>query len=97
MAPAVRGPKGPSKLTDEVVAKVRELRAGGAKIASVAAEVGISVDSVRTTLAGAPAPAPEPAGPTSTGGGGLVPWPAPSSGTRNAPSPAPGCSEVRPR
>ena len=67
LAPAVRGPKGPSKLTEEVVGKVRTLRAAGATIASIATEVGVSVDSVRTALAGAPAPAPAPPG------GGLVP------------------------
>ncbi|MGH9074839.1 MAG: putative transposase [Acidimicrobiales bacterium] len=55
LAPARRGPKGPSKRTPEVVERIRALRRGGASIAQVATEVGLSVDSVRAALAQAPA------------------------------------------
>lgn len=54
LAEAQRGPKGPSKLTAEVVAEIRRSRKGGATLRAIAAEVGLSVDSVRTALAGAP-------------------------------------------
>ena len=70
LAPAGRGPKGPSKLTAAVVGEIRALRSAGGSQASIAAEVGVSVDSVRSALAGA-APLAAPGG--GDGGGGLVP------------------------
>jgi transposase len=51
LAPGQRGPKGPSKVTAEVVEAVRRLRSDGLTIAAVAAEVGLSVDSVRSAIA----------------------------------------------
>ena len=44
------GPKGPSKVTDRVVADVRERRAGGGTLASIATALGISITSVRRAL-----------------------------------------------
>ena len=55
LAPVQRGPTGPSKLTPDVVAQARALRQGEATLAAIAAEVGVSVDSVSTALADAPA------------------------------------------
>lgn len=46
-----RGPKGPSKVTTEVVEQVARLRSKGLTIAAIATEVGLSVDSVRSALA----------------------------------------------
>lgn len=63
LVPAKRGPKGPSKLTAEVVKKARSLRSSGATIAAVGAELGISVDSVRTALE----PGPEASGEKGSG------------------------------
>ena len=51
LAPGQRGPEGPSKVTAEVVAAVAKLRSGGSMIAAAAAELGLSVDSVRSAIA----------------------------------------------
>ena len=51
LAPGQRGPEGPSKMTAEVVAAVAKLRSGGSMIAAAAAELGLSVDSVRSAIA----------------------------------------------
>lgn len=52
LVPAKRGPKGPSKVTDEVIAQARELRAGGASYASIAAAVDLAETTVRRVLTG---------------------------------------------
>lgn len=44
------GPKGPSKVTDRVVADVRDRRARGGTLASIATGLGISITSVRRAL-----------------------------------------------
>ena len=44
------GPKGPSKVTDRVVADVRDRRAQGGTLASIATALGISITSVRRAL-----------------------------------------------
>lgn len=44
------GPKGPSKVTDQVVADVRERRGQGGTLQSIATAVGISITSVRRAL-----------------------------------------------
>jgi len=46
-----RGPKGPSRVTGDLVAAIRARRAGGASLRAVAATVGVSVGSVRRALA----------------------------------------------
>ena len=52
-----RGPKGPSRLTPEVVADIRGRRRGGASLRAIAAAVGVSTNSVRRAL---PQPTPTP-------------------------------------
>ena len=52
-----RGPKGPSRLTPEVVADIRVRRLGGASLRAIAAAVGVSTFSVRRALV---EPTPEP-------------------------------------
>ncbi|MGQ0617525.1 MAG: putative transposase, partial [Acidimicrobiia bacterium] len=53
LVPSQRGPKGPSKLTPERVAGIRELRAAGASMDAIAAAAGVSRDSVSRALAAA--------------------------------------------
>jgi hypothetical protein len=53
-----RGPKGPSRLTPEVVADIRSRRLGGASLRAIATAVGVSTFSVRRAL---PQPTPESA------------------------------------
>ncbi len=57
-----RGPKGASKLTPELAARIRELDAAGATLGEIAAATGVSTFSVRNALGrvaarGRPAPA----------------------------------------
>ena len=66
LAPGQRGPKGPSKVTAEVVAAVRGLRSDGLTIAAIAAELGLSVDSVRSAIALAGPPVAPPRGEAGT-------------------------------
>ena len=54
LVPAKSGPKGPSRLTADVVADIRSRRAGGANLRVIAAAVGVSTDSVRRALPPAP-------------------------------------------
>ena len=61
LVPDKRGPKGPSRLTDDMVADIRGRRAGGASLRAIAAAVGVSTNTVQRAL---PAPAPEAASPT---------------------------------
>lgn len=51
LLPIDHGPKGPSKLTDEKVAEIQSLRAGGKTIAEVAAMTDVSTFSVRRATA----------------------------------------------
>src|SRR5665811_1028463 len=46
-----RGPKGPSRLSDDMVADIRARRRGGATLQAVADAVGVSVTTVRRALA----------------------------------------------
>ena len=50
LVPARRGPKGASKLTPELAARIRELDAAGATLAEIAAATGVSTFSVRNAL-----------------------------------------------
>jgi transposase len=63
------GPKGPSKLTAPKRAEICALRADGLTLAAVAERVGVSTDTVRRALGGAPPPAStdEAAGESSPG------------------------------
>lgn len=57
LVPAKRGPKGPSKITEELAAQLRAARAQGASLATVSARFGVSTASVRRAVtAGAPVP-----------------------------------------
>jgi transposase len=65
LAPNKRGPKGPSRLTPELVADITARRRGGASLRTIAAAVGVSPASVRRVLPPA-TPAPAKAEPTAT-------------------------------
>jgi transposase-like protein len=76
LAPAKRGPSGPSKLTEDKLKAIATARASGASMDEVARSVGVSLNSVSRALRGM-APAAKAAletsrGPTSTA---LVPAP----------------------
>src|ERR1035437_2705515 len=75
LLPEPKGPRGPSKLTPELTAEIRELRGQGLSQAAVAARCGVSSFAVRTALGTvgsrtAPAAAgAEPAGQEAPAGG----------------------------
>jgi transposase len=50
LLPARPGPKGPSKLTDELAGRIGELRAAGKTIAAIAETTGVSTFTVRQAL-----------------------------------------------
>jgi Helix-turn-helix domain len=50
LVPAVRGPKGPSKLTAKLVSRIRGLRAEGKSLEAISGLCGVSVFSVRCAL-----------------------------------------------
>jgi transposase-like protein len=50
LVPSRRGPKGASKLTPELAARIRELDGAGARLAEIAAATGVSTFSVRNAL-----------------------------------------------
>jgi transposase-like protein len=54
LVPARRGPKGASKLTAELAARIRELDAAGATLSQIAAATGVSTFSVRNALGRVP-------------------------------------------
>lgn len=89
LVPERKGPRRPSKLTAEMVAGIRALRAGGASMDTIAEATGVSRNSVSRALAEAPTePAPD-AGPPSPGAdaaGALTPLarPAPREEERQA-------------
>jgi hypothetical protein len=62
LVPARRGPKGASKLTAELAARIGELDAAGATLGEIAAATGVSTFSVRNALGRVP-----PAGPAAAG------------------------------
>jgi len=51
LVPDKRGPKGPSRVTGDVVAQIRTRRQGGASLRAIAAAVGVCAGSVRWALA----------------------------------------------
>ena len=81
LVPDKRGPKGPSRLTDDMARDIRGRRRGGASIRAIASAVGVSTDTVRRALP-APAPAPEQATPTEE------PQPGPKADLPVLPAPA---------
>jgi transposase len=72
LTPGKRGPKGPSKLTDEMVAEIRRFRVEGESMDAIAERVGVSRDSVWRVLTVEPVP-DLGGGPAVKGGEGLVP------------------------
>src|SRR5579864_3792612 len=50
LVPARRGPKGASKLTPQLAARIRDLDAAGVTLAGIAAATGVSTFSVRNAL-----------------------------------------------
>ena len=50
LVPDRPGPKGPSKLTEQVVARIRRLHADGASLAAIGAQVGVDTATVRVAL-----------------------------------------------
>ncbi len=74
---AVRGPKGPSKLTEAKRAEIKALRAEGKSLLEVAAATGVSTDTVRRAIA---SKNEEPAAP-------LIPAPASDLVVLNPPVP----------
>ena len=55
LVPARKGPKGPSKLSPELAARIRELDAAGRRLAEIASECGVSTFTVRSALGRVPA------------------------------------------
>lgn len=72
LVPARTGPKGPSKLTGEMIAQIRALDEAGQTLTQIAAATGVSTFSVRRALGrtGSPAGSTQPAGPAGGGDGG---------------------------
>jgi hypothetical protein len=54
LVPSRRGPKGASKLTPQLAARIRELDAAGATLSEIAAATGVSTFSVRNALGRVP-------------------------------------------
>ena len=72
LVPARRGPKGASKLTPEMAARIRELDAAGATLGEIAAAAGVSTFSVRNALGRVAARGQGAAAGTAAGSAGLV-------------------------
>jgi transposase-like protein len=62
LMPKKSGPKGPSKLTEEVAERARQLYGTGKGLRAVARELGLDPSTVRRALPPRPAPAPQPCG-----------------------------------
>jgi transposase len=94
LVPSRRGPKGASKLTAELAARIADLDAAGATLSEIAAATGVSTFSVRNALGrvgagGRPAAAADSAGPDSADGDAgqgsavpVLPDPVPRDGER---------------
>ena len=72
LVPARRGPKGASKLTPELAARIGELEAAGATLSEIAAATGVSTFSVRNALGRVAARGQGTAAGTAAGSAGLV-------------------------
>ena len=55
LVPGRKGPKGPSKLSPALAARIRELDAAGRRLAEIASECGVSTFTVRSALGRVPA------------------------------------------
>jgi transposase-like protein len=72
LVPSRRGPKGASKLTPELAARIRDLDAAGATLSEIAAATGVSTFSVRNALGRVTARGPGTAAGGAGGRGGRV-------------------------
>ena len=72
LVPARRGPKGASKLTTELAARIRELDGAGATLSEIAAATGVSTFSVRNALGRVAARGRDTAAGTAAGSASLV-------------------------
>ncbi|HEV2257549.1 MAG TPA: helix-turn-helix domain-containing protein [Streptosporangiaceae bacterium] len=72
LVPARRGPKGASKLTPQLAARIRDLDAAGAALSEIAAATGVSTFSVRNALGRVAARGQGAAAGTGAGSAGLV-------------------------
>src|SRR5580693_6990601 len=72
LVPSRRGPKGASKLTAQVAARIGELEAAGATLSEIAAATGVSTFSVRNALGRVPSAGRRAAGGVAAEGAGLV-------------------------
>ena len=72
LVPARRGPKGASKLTPQLAARIRELDAAGAALSEIAAAAGVSTFSVRNALGRVAARRQDAAAGTAAGSAGLA-------------------------
>jgi hypothetical protein len=86
LVPERKGPRRPSKLTEEMVAGIRALRAGGASMDTIAEATGVSRNSVSRALAAAAEPEPPASAPDGGDVGALTPLarPAPRDQERQA-------------
>jgi hypothetical protein len=72
LVPSRRGPKGASKLTPQLAARIRELDGAGATLGEIAAATGVSTFSVRNALGRVPARGQGAAAGAAAGSAGLV-------------------------
>ncbi len=72
LVPSRRGPKGASKLTPQLAARIRDLEAAGATLSEIAAATGVSTFSVRNALGRVPPAGRRAAGGVAAEGAGLV-------------------------
>ena len=68
LVPGKRGPKGPSKLTQELTQTIGELAAAGKSQAAIAAATGVSTFAVRAALGRVPSLRPAPGAPAAADG-----------------------------
>ena len=72
LVPSRRGPKGASKLTPQLAARIRDLDAAGATLSEIAAATGVSTFSVRSALGRVAARGQGTAAGAAAGSAGLV-------------------------
>jgi transposase-like protein len=90
LSPQKRGPKGPTKLLPEIARRIKGLRASRRSLRAIAAEVGVSTDTVRSPRRRRPRAPSAPVRISS-------PSPAPSPATPSGRSPGRACSPVHSR
>ena len=86
LVPGGHGSKGPSRLTDDMVADIRARRLGAASLRAIAAAAGVSTNTVARALN-----VPEPVAGPEAGSA------APARHSNPLPGTDPSCYEVKPR